>query len=75
MKQRKTIIKYCAFNSITHEFYLCTSKADLARKTNMSVDTIRRRIASNNDFMLKEWYVSINVEVIKQPVRNENGFT
>ena len=75
MKQRKTTIKYCAFNSITHEFYLCTSKVDLARKTNMSVDTIRRRMASNNDFMLKEWYVSINVEVIKQPIRNVNGFT
>ena len=74
MKKRKITIKYCAFNLETHEFFLCTSKTDLAKKTNMSVDTIRRRMASNSDFMHKEWYVSTNVEVIKQPVRNENGF-
>ena len=75
MKRKKLVVKYCAFNSITHEFYLCLSKVDLAKCCNVSTRTILRRMASNNDFMLKEWYVSINVEVIKQSVRNENGLT
>ena len=74
-KRKKLVVKYCAFNSLTHEFYLCLIKVDLAKCCKVSTRTILRRIASNNDFMLNEWYVSINVEVIKQPIRNVNGFT
>lgn len=73
-KRKKLTVKYCAFNSLTHEFYLCLSKVDLAKCCDVSTRTILRRMALNNDFKLNEWYVSIDVEVIKQPIRNVDGF-
>ena len=73
-RNNKLVIKYCAFNVITHEFYLCTSKKDMAIKVNTSVDTIRRRESSNNDFTINNWCISVDVELHKQPKRNDNGF-
>lgn len=68
----KTIIKYSAFNNITHEFYLCTSKVSLAKYIKSSADTIRRRTNDSNSFMINEWHISVDVEVHKQPKRNSN---
>ena len=72
MKQSKTTIKYSAFNLITREHYLCTSKISLSKHINTSVDTIRRREALNNDFIINDWNISIDVEIHKQPKRNDN---
>ena len=54
----------------TQEFYLCFSKADMARCCNTSVDTIGRRMAIAKDFVIGDWFISVDVEVIKQPIRN-----
>lgn len=70
----KTTIKYCAFNLILREHYLCTSKLSLAKHINTSVDTIRRREALNNDFIINNWHIAVDIEVHKQPKRNSSGF-
>ena len=70
----KTIIKYSAFNVITLEHYLCTSKKLLAKHIGTSVDTIRRRMATPKGFSINSWHISIDVEVHKQPKRNTNSF-
>lgn len=72
MKHSKTTIKYCAFNSILKESYLCTSKKLLAKRINTSVDTIRRREVCSSVFVINEWYIYTNVKVHKQPIRNVN---
>ena len=67
----RTYVKYAAFNTIIKEYYLCNSKVDLAKYIGTSVDTIRRRELTNNDFYINEWYISTNVEIHKQPARNK----
>lgn len=73
-KQKKLIIKFCAFNNITHEFYLCSSKVDIAKCCGVSTRTILRRTAITSSFMINEWNISVDVEVHKQPIRNDNLF-
>lgn len=69
---KKLVVKYCSFNLITREFYLCTSKTDLANHINTSTRTILRRQSCSNDFVINDWCISIEVEVHKQPMRNDN---
>jgi len=42
----------------------------MARCCNTSVDTIGRRMAIAKDFVIGDWFISVDIEVIKQPIRN-----
>lgn len=70
----KQIVKYVALHMWYKDIFLCTSKTSLAKHINTSVDTIRRREASESRFYINGWIIYVDVEVNKQPKRNANGF-
>lgn len=72
-KQRKIVVKYAGFNLLTREFYLCSSKKDIAKVVGSSVDTIRRRSLISNTFTINNWAIEVDVEIYKQPIRNTSS--
>lgn len=67
----KTYIKYAAFNVIIREHYMCNSKTLLAKHIGTSTRTILRKELMDSNFIINDWYISTNVELHKQPVRNK----
>ena len=71
-KQANSTIKYCAFNSITHVFYLCTSKKALSKTIGCSTRTILRKELIYNKFVINDWHIEVDTVIHKQPKRNDN---
>lgn len=68
----KLKVKYSAFNPISMDIHLCTSKASLANKVGCHVATIRRYEAINQSFIIGDWYIFIDTFVDKI---DRGGFT
>ena len=65
-------VNYAAFNLVTYELYLCSNKTLLAKYIDTSVDTIRRRQALMSSFIVGNWVVKCDVDIVKLSKRSNN---
>ena len=71
----KNTIKYVATHVQQKTVYLSTYKVSLTKHIGTSVDTIRRREATESSFYINGWLIYTDVEVHKQPKRNTNALS
>lgn len=72
MKTSRNIIKYGAFNPITKQLFLCSSKALLANMVKCNPATIRRKEQLSSSFTVNDWNVFTDVVVHKIKRRGNN---